>query len=230
MTIYRMDSEEEALFRSYPYALYYVQSPSTLSHANSAEFRNISNEPVSDTFTFNNPISKESANRLALSHYSSSRGSTSSFLHEKKTPCDDAQSHGTGVTILYNEETNDDDEEEDQQHDQSHNNNAIVKSFDHHQVRNGYNKEDHHEYYEEDDGEYFERNDGEWWWMLSFSHSSSAGWKLLQITWRFVLSMVVALVVFYIITKPPAPKMSIKVQISLSFTDSCFCLKFVREE
>ena len=39
MTIYRTDSEEEALFRSYPCAVYYVQSPSSFSYSLSAEIR-----------------------------------------------------------------------------------------------------------------------------------------------------------------------------------------------
>ncbi|KAK1413318.1 hypothetical protein QVD17_35090 [Tagetes erecta] len=59
-----MDSthEEEALFRSCPYtALYFVQSPSTVS--------------------FHSPTAQR---RLTLSHYSSSRGSTNNSLHDKK--------------------------------------------------------------------------------------------------------------------------------------------------
>ncbi|KAL3537421.1 hypothetical protein ACH5RR_000787 [Cinchona calisaya] len=183
MTIYRTDSEEEALFRSYPYAVYYVQSPSTFSHANSTEIRNINNESVSE-FTFQ----QAAANRLVdLSRYSSSHGSTNSFLHEKKIPHDDVQSHGTGIT--YNEEIN---------HPES---NMVVVSRD---------RNEDPEEYEEDDEEYFERKD-EWRRMFSFDSSSPGGWKFLQITWRFILSMVVALVVFYIVTKPPAPKVSVKI-------------------
>ncbi|KAL0397567.1 UNVERIFIED_CONTAM: hypothetical protein Scaly_0205100 [Sesamum calycinum] len=62
-------SEEESLFRSYPYALYYVQSPSTASHAN----YDVHSPPRSD----------QEATRLALSRYSSSRGSNNSFLQDQ---------------------------------------------------------------------------------------------------------------------------------------------------
>lgn len=195
MTIYRTDSDSEALFRSYPYAVYYVQSPSSVSHANSAEIRNINHESVSETF-------QQAANRLALSRYSSSHGSTNSFLHEKKIPYDDVQSHGTGIT--YNDEIN-----------RPEINMVVVD-----RVRNGCSNQDY-EYDDYEDEEYFERKD-EWWRMFSLGSSSSGGWKFLQITWRFILSMVVALVVFYIVTKPPAPKMSVKVQILALFLFSMF--------
>ncbi|KAL0464428.1 UNVERIFIED_CONTAM: hypothetical protein Slati_0330400 [Sesamum latifolium] len=58
-------SDEEALFRSYPYALYFVQSPSAASHANY------------DLHSDQEPT------RLALSRYSSSRGSNNSFLQDQ---------------------------------------------------------------------------------------------------------------------------------------------------
>ncbi|XP_027163075.1 uncharacterized protein LOC113763453 [Coffea eugenioides] len=191
MTIYRTEEEEEALFRSYPCAVYYVQSPSSVSHAYSAEIRNINSESALETIANNpNNASQEAANRLALSRYSSSHGSTNFFLHEKKIPYDhDVQSHGTGVT--YNEEIN------------RREGNMVVVD----RLRNGYHIEEDHEY--EEDEEYFGEK-AEWWRMFSFGGSISGGWKFLQMTWRFILSVVIALVVFYIVTKPPAPKMSIK--------------------
>ncbi|PPS02084.1 hypothetical protein GOBAR_AA18575 [Gossypium barbadense] len=93
METYSHHEDQEALmFHAYPCA-YYVQSPSTISHANSADhIHNPTNEDQSAvTLHFHSPTPSESAiltknpdvSRFTLSRYSSSRGSNNSFLHDK---------------------------------------------------------------------------------------------------------------------------------------------------
>ncbi|CAA2977835.1 Hypothetical predicted protein [Olea europaea subsp. europaea] len=143
LTMSRIDvSEEEALFRSYPYALYFVQSPSAVSHAYESGYQS----PLPSETTFNpNNTSHQEANRLALFRYSSSHGSNNSFLHihKKNKSCDE--------TLEYNVDQNC----------QEINRNVV----------------------EDDDDEIF---------------------------WRLVLSIMIALIVFYIAAKPPKPRVSIK--------------------
>ncbi|CAK9140378.1 unnamed protein product [Ilex paraguariensis] len=195
-TKYRRDSEEEALFRSYPYALYFVHSPSTVSHANSGELRN-NNEsafhsPLRSETSMNNPITStgQEATQFALSRYSS-RGSNNSFLHEKKMVYD-LQSHGNGTEngdtrpVFAKEEIGEDEEDED----------------------------------EEAEEELFGRK-GVWLRYFSFGYSSSFAWMFLQISWRFMVSFGVALLVFYLATKPPPPKMSIKIKEWSSSWNGC---------
>ncbi|GFY92241.1 hypothetical protein Acr_08g0006370 [Actinidia rufa] len=165
-----MDAEEEALFRSYPYALYFVQSPSTNSHAHTAATESAFHSPTR--------LDQPDPARFAISRCPSSRGSNHSFLHEKKVPynlggAEKGKSHPIGV-LRDGVDGGDDDNEE------------------------------------ECEDEFGNRND--WWWRyLSFRTSSSLGWICLQVMWRFLVSLGVALLVFYIATKPPAPKMSLKV-------------------
>lgn len=67
---------------------------------------------------------------------------------------------------------------------------------------------------EEEEEEYYGRELGWWWWWryyLSFGASSPLAWICLQVMWRVLVSLGVALVVFYIATKPPPPKMFVKV-------------------
>ncbi|GFZ02805.1 hypothetical protein Acr_15g0014130 [Actinidia rufa] len=104
-----MDAEEEALFRSYPYALYFVQSPSTLSHAHTTATESAFHSP-------SRPEQPDPA-RFALSRCSSSRGSNNSFLHAKKVPYDlggteKGESHPIGVLRDGILDCGDDDEEE----------------------------------------------------------------------------------------------------------------------
>ncbi|XP_028091339.1 uncharacterized protein LOC114291671 isoform X2 [Camellia sinensis] len=192
---HRMDAEEEALFRTYPYALYFVQSPSTVSHSNSADLR------TSNESAFHSPLRSESntnpltthppqdLSRFALSRYSSSRGSNNSFLHEKKIAYD-LQSHGTTGT--------------------ENGENRLISV--HHGVDCDHDGDDDDDEEEEDDEEYFGKKGCWWWWRyLSFRTSSSLVWITLQIIWRFLVSLAIALVVFYIVTKPPPPNMSIKI-------------------
>nr|KAJ0225135.1 hypothetical protein LSAT_V11C100042620 [Lactuca sativa] len=175
-------SEEEALCRSYPYAaLYFVQSPTTtVSHYNH------------DVISFHSPATQR---RLTLSHYSSSRGSTNSFLHDKKIPYGPQESpdhdavervvvkmgekcsvfvggdnvHGAGARGINGEE----DEEE---------------------LEKGFRKK--------------------MWDLVSFSHSDSCVWILFQISLRVLVSFGVALLFFYLITKPPPPDISVKISFS----------------
>lgn len=184
-----MDSEDqEALFHSYPCA-YYVQSPSTVSHANSSEIK--TQNPES---TFHSPSRSDSnsllnknpdVSRFTLSRYSSSRGSNNSFLNEKKISGDE-----NGV-------------------------NHLITVVGH--GRCGAEEED------EDDEYYYGRKGGWWWRYCSFRRSNSCAWISLQISWRLLVSLGVALLVFYIATKPPPPKMSIKVTWSISLL-SILCL------
>ncbi|XP_075646894.1 uncharacterized protein LOC142617819 [Castanea sativa] len=197
----RMDGveDQEALFHSYPCA-YYVQSPSTISHANSTDIRtnNIDestfHSPVrSETFLTNptNPNHSIEASRFTLSRYSSSRGSNNSLiLHEKKNNsiiAYDVQSNGTAGT-----------------HENCENRLIIV---DHH---GGVNDDEEEE--ETDEKElYYGRRRGFWRRYCTYRNSDSCPWICLQISWRAILSLGIALLVFYIATEPPPPKLSIKI-------------------
>lgn len=80
---------------------------------------------------------------------------------------------------------------------------------------------------EEEEGEYYygrssfspksSGGGGGWWRYFSFRTSSSCLWICLQISWRLMVSLGAALLVFCIATKPPPPKMSIDVRISYPF-------------
>ncbi|XP_057989764.1 uncharacterized protein LOC110656839 isoform X2 [Hevea brasiliensis] len=181
----KMDSEDqETLFHSYPCA-YYVQSPSTISHANSAELKTQSLES-----TFHSPSRSDTnillnknpeVSRFTLSRYSSSRGSNNSFLNEKKISGDE-----NGVNRL-----------------------IIIDA--HGRGDGAYGAEEEEEEEEDEDEEYYYGRKGGWWWRYcSFRRSNSCAWVSLQISWRLLVSLGVALLVFYIATKPPPPKMSIK--------------------
>jgi hypothetical protein len=183
--VHRMDSgDQETLFQSYPCA-YYVQSPSTISHANSADIKTNNNIIES---TFHSPTRSDTilinknpeVSRFTLSRYSSSRGSNNSFLIEKK------------VSEPENNEVN----------------RLIIVDGHGFNGDGGYEEEG----MEEDEDFYYEKRGGWWWRYCSFRRSSSCAWVSLQIFWRLVLSLCVALLVFYAATKPPPPKTSIKVR------------------
>lgn len=191
----RVEDQEALFHRTYP-CTYYVQSPSSISHANSADIRNTNidstfHSPVrSETFLPINPTNpNHEASRLNLSLFSSSRGSSNSFLHEKKVAYD-AQSQGTGtengenrlITVDGGQVGDDDDEVED------------------------------------DEVEYYGRKRGFWKRYLSYRDSDSCAWISLQISWRAIVSLGVAVLVFYLVTKPPPPKLSVKVLSSLSLS------------
>lgn len=199
--------DQEALFHSYQCALYYVQSPSTLSHANSAVAEHFSHN--SNNNSHPNTINQQEA-RFTLSRYSSSRGSNNSFLHEKKIVYD-LQSHGSAGNI-----------------DQVDGEKCGLSVHDLVKHNNNNHYEDEEE--EEDDEAYYYGRRGWWWWLKkysSFRTSSSCAWISLQITWRFLVSLSVALLVFYLATEPPPPMISIKVTfifISFSLSPSFFNL------
>ncbi|XP_010257248.1 PREDICTED: uncharacterized protein LOC104597425 [Nelumbo nucifera] len=180
---HRIDGEDpEALFSSYPCAVYYVQSPSSVSHANSSECRNPESAFLSpfrsESFITNPTNTNQEVARFTLSRYSSSRGSTNSFLHEKKMAYD-LQSHETGTE---NGETR-----------------PII-------CADGVEDDDRNRDYF---GHQDKRKRG-CWKYFSFSTSSSCAWIAIQISWRILVSFGAALLVFFIATKPSPPKMSVK--------------------
>ncbi|KAK8284745.1 hypothetical protein V6Z11_D08G175800 [Gossypium hirsutum] len=191
METYSHHEDQEALmFHAYPCA-YYVQSPSTISHANSADhIRNPTNEDQSAvTLHFHSPTPSESAiltknpdvSRFTLSRYSSSRGSNNSFLHDKSIVA--AADHKGGFNRLI--------------------------MIDHGVGKGDQNDDDDDNDDEEGQG-FYGKKKGWWWRYCSFRSSNSCAWISLQICWRLVLSLGFALLVFYIATKPPPPKISVK--------------------
>ncbi|XP_030516389.1 uncharacterized protein LOC115729896 [Rhodamnia argentea] len=65
---------------------------------------------------------------------------------------------------------------------------------------------------EDDDEQVSFQEKVKWWRYLSFGYNpSSNGWILLQISWRMMVSLGVALLVFFLATKPPKPDVSVKV-------------------
>lgn len=187
------DNEALMYHQTYPCA-YYVQSPSTLSHANSADIRsNIQNDTES---AFHSPIrsyaqplnpthEEEGASRFALCRYSSSRGSSHSFLHHKKVSYD-----GSHATTIENGDVN-----------------RVV-------MVDGSGEGDDIE--DEEEGLFYEyyygkRKNG-WKMYFSYSNSDSCVWIWLQMSWRILLSFGIALLVFYIATRPPQPNVSLEVR------------------
>ncbi|PNX85190.1 hypothetical protein L195_g041257 [Trifolium pratense] len=176
-----VEEHETLTYQTYPCG-YYVQSPSTLSHANSVDIRsNIQNDAES---TFHSPNQSEThptnSNRLALCRYSSSRGSNHSFLHHKKISYD-----GT-VT------ENDDDHH------------LVIVDDSGSVVSDEEEKGLFDEYY-------CEKNEGGWKRYFSYHNTDSYAWIWLQVSWRIMVSFGFALLVFYIATKPPPPKFSLEV-------------------
>lgn len=172
-------SDEEALFRSYPYAaLYFVQSPTTtISHYNH------------DGISMHSPATQR---RLTLSHYSSSRWSTNS-LHDKKIPYGPDHDDATTLVLKVSEKCCDFVDEEKVQ--------ASSGGGD-----------------GEESGEEEEECLGKKMWdYVSFSESDSCVWIWFQISLRMMISFGVALLFFYLITKPHPPIISLKV-LSLTHT------------
>ncbi|KAI3984387.1 hypothetical protein MKX01_011341 [Papaver californicum] len=66
------------------------------------------------------------------------------------------------------------------------------------------------DYYNDDDF-YGDGSEIGFWRLFSFGTYNSCWWTLIQIFWRILVSFGVALLVFYLATKPPTPKISIKV-------------------
>jgi len=190
-----VEDHEALMYQSYP-CPYYVQSPSTLSHANSADIRN-QNDPES---TFHSPIRSEThplnptheedeASRFVLRRYTSSRGSSHSFSHHKKVSYD-----GSHVTATENGDVN----------------RFVV-------VDGGENGRDESE--SREGGSFFEYYYGErkggWKRYFSYRNSDSCAWIWLQMWWRILVSFGTALLVFYIATKPPSPSVSVEVYVHI---------------
>lgn len=202
-----MEGEDQALFHAYPCA-YYVQSPSTLSRANSADCQNnlsTCHSPLrSETFMNNPTNTSQEVNRFSyLSRYSSSsRGSNNSFLHEKKIVLYDAQSQGTGT--------------ENGENGENRRRMSVGMEVDGGGEEGGGGDDEEEEYYYGRSSFSSKSGGGGWWRYFSFRTSSSCLWICLQISWRLMVSLGAALLVFCIATKPPPPMMSIKVHISSS--------------
>ncbi|GER27693.1 late embryogenesis abundant protein [Striga asiatica] len=53
---------------------------------------------------------------------------------------------------------------------------------------------------------------GGWWFRyFTFGYFDSGCWVLLQLGWRFLLSLAIALIVFYIAANPPPPNISLQI-------------------
>ncbi|XP_075474726.1 uncharacterized protein LOC142505573 [Primulina tabacum] len=170
MANYRMDSsEDEALFRSYPYALYFVQSPSNVSHTNT---NNNNNDELFTYHDHQSPLQSDHRNLLININpvYSSSRASTNSFLHDKEKNSDEQTHKNRGRIVL----------------------------------KNGF--DDHH-----DDDELFgDPRERGWQKYFSLRYSDAWWWICVQLAWRFLVSLMIALIVFYVAAKPPTPRVFVK--------------------
>ncbi|XP_073158324.1 uncharacterized protein [Henckelia pumila] len=171
-----MDSlEDEALFRSYPYALYFVQSPSNVSHTNTN-----TNNNNNESFTYDDhqsPLPSDHHHRNSLlininPIYSSSRGSTNSFFRDKDKNSDE-QTHKNRGRLVF---------------------------------ENGF--DDHHD---GDDELFGEPRDKGWQKYFSLGYSDAWWWICMQLGWRFLVSLMISLLVFYVAAKPPTPQVFVKI-------------------
>ncbi|XP_021977184.1 uncharacterized protein LOC110872638 isoform X2 [Helianthus annuus] len=147
------------------------------------------------TVSFHSPTTQR---RLTLSHYSSSRGSTNNSLHEKKISYGPLESPdhggvGGGVVVKLGEKCGD----------FGGGGNVLGKG--------GGGVESEEE--EEEENRVGTRK--RMWDFVSFSRSDPCVWILFQISLRLVVSFGVALLFFYVITKPPSPIVSVKEKHSL---------------
>ncbi|XP_028783779.1 uncharacterized protein LOC114739843 isoform X2 [Neltuma alba] len=151
--------------------------------------------PSATTFTQNDaesstfhsparPVSNPTHVDALYRYSSSSRGSVHCYHHHKKVSYD--ESHATAPT------ENDGDM-----------NRLIVMN------RNGEDDE------EEDDDDVFDydwRKEKGWRRYWTYRNTDSWAWIWIQISWRLLVSLSVALLVFYIATKPPPPVLSLQVE------------------
>ncbi|GAV67014.1 hypothetical protein CFOL_v3_10523 [Cephalotus follicularis] len=188
--------DQEAIMYQYP-STYYVQSPSTISHANSStDIRHHTTEystchsPIRSEADF--PQSQTSSNpknqvtRFNLSCYSSYHGSSNSLNEKKMVDYDVGSGKSVENRLIIVDHGGDGDDDDEEQ------------------------EEEEEDEDEEDEEWYDGKRRGCWWRYFSFRRSSSCVWISLQIFWRLIVSLGVALLVFYIATKPPPPNMSIK--------------------
>ncbi|XP_030552214.2 uncharacterized protein LOC115756529 [Rhodamnia argentea] len=151
---------------------YYVQSPSTVSHAYYSNHERLSTSFLSHP----NPTQQAiSSSTYALSRHSSRLSNDASALLPQNVNDPDPMVSDDGEKCLIGfggDMGGHDDEEED----------------------------------------VFYQEKVEWWRYLSFGlYPSSNSWILLQLSWRMMMSLGVALLVFYLATKPPNPNVSVKV-------------------
>ena len=62
-----------------------------------------------------------------------------------------------------------------------------------------------------EEGYYGKRKRGCWKRYFTYRNSDSNAWICLQLSWRAIFSMGIALLVFYIVTNPPSPIITVKV-------------------
>ncbi|KAK9169556.1 hypothetical protein Syun_001696 [Stephania yunnanensis] len=200
----QVDEEEEvsALFHSYP--IYYVQSPSNTSHAYSdaKTFNHESSFPYPIPHTSNDPANPtQDDSRFLLLRYSSSRASTNSFHQQIKNAASyELQVHGGAAG-------NDCERGDEDDHDGVDDNDEDYEVVDCNKDRSS-------------NGGRKLVNDivlvrpgskrSGCWRFFSFSASSSSCWIAVQLFWRLMVSVGAALLVFYLATKPPPPKMFVK--------------------
>ncbi|KAK9123483.1 hypothetical protein Sjap_013085 [Stephania japonica] len=195
--------EESALFHSYP--VYYVQSPSNTSHAysDSKTFnQHDSSFPSPIPHTANDPANAtQDVSRFVLLSYSSSRASTNSFHHHFKNAASyELQVHGGAAGNDCKRGDQDD-------HDEVDDNDEDYEVVDSNNDRgsNGGRK------YVNDIALVRPGSKRRGCWrFFSFSTSSSSCWIAIQLFWRLMVSVGAALLVFYLATKPPPPKMFVK--------------------
>ncbi|KAM7266216.1 hypothetical protein ACFE04_004113 [Oxalis oulophora] len=192
MTRDEENDESLILYHSYPYT-YYVQSPSTttvISHAN-----------TTTTTTHIDP-----PHDLLLSRYSSSRGSNNSFSFT------DVRKPNGAATIT--------DHHEFDVRKSVENRLTIVDPHAHRKVEeegdcgDGDGDDDEEDEYWPMWVSHGKRRGGCWWRYCSLrssKYSTSNVWIFLQVFWRVLVSFGLALLVFYIATKPPPPKIALKI-------------------
>ncbi|KAF8010064.1 hypothetical protein BT93_J0895 [Corymbia citriodora subsp. variegata] len=167
--------EAEGLFPFPTYeCAYYVQSPSTVSHAYSNP------EPPSTSF-LHHPT-QQAVSTYTLSRHSSRASNNSlALLPQNTNDPDPAVSDNAEKRLI---------------------------AFDGEMGGGGGGGGDK----EDGDEQVYYQEKVEWWRYLSFGYNpTSNAWILLQISWRMMVSLGVALLVFYLATKPPKPDVSLKV-------------------
>ncbi|KAI4323403.1 hypothetical protein L6164_023013 [Bauhinia variegata] len=81
----------------------------------------------------------------------------------------------------------------------------IVDGKKHHDVEEDEEEEDDELY------DFYGNRKGGWKRYFTYHKNDSCLWIWLQISWRILLSLLLALLVFYIVTKPPSPKVQIEI-------------------
>lgn len=231
-TMMQMEEEEECACN---YNNYYVQSPSSMSHANStteSELWRSTNNPqqqhhshlplqeLEEDESYSYPtkplLNHQTTTFTNLSRCSSSRASTTFFRHQNDNDNDNDKmmmmmtllpsppAHHSNILQLNSGAKI------------VNNSNIIVPAA----TKTGLRKVgkvdggDYEEKWYSYDGENDEENIS-CWQYFSFSTYNSSVWIALQLLWRFLLSLMLAFLVFYLATKPPPPHLSLKVRLLL---------------